>query len=145
MKIEIREAQPADYKAIGELIRNELGYPHIDIEKLYVRLDKMKADDAHKTIVAENEGEIIGFIGTHRGLAYNVETEYIQIFAMAVKNDLQNNGIGTQLIQWAENYAIQSNAERIILTSRLHRTEAHMFYEGNGFIKKSYGFMKEFK
>ena len=145
MQISIREARPDDYHAIGELIKNELGYSQIDVEKLYIRLDKMKADDAHMTVVAESDGEIVGFIGTHRGLAYNVETEYLQIFSMAVRKELQNKGIGSQLIKWAENYAVENNMERIILTSRLHRTEAHAFYEGNGFIKKSYGFMKEFK
>ena len=145
MQISIREANTGDYHAIGELIKNELGYPQIDVEKLYIRLDKMKADDAHMTVVAESNGETVGFIGTHKGLAYNVETEYLQIFAMAVRKELQNKGIGSQLMKWAEDYAIKNDLERIILTSRLHRVEAHAFYEGNGFIKKSYGFMKEFK
>jgi len=144
MRIDIREAKQGDYLAIGELIKNELAYEKVDLEKLYTRLSKMKIDDMHITVVADMGGEIAGFIGAHRGLAYNIETEYIQILAMAVKKDLQNRGIGSQLIKWVEDYAAANNAERIVLTSRLHRVEAHAFYEGNGFIKKSYGFMKEF-
>jgi len=144
MQIIIRNAQPGDYRAIGELIRNELGYPQIDIDKLYARLDKMNADETHMTLVAESNGETVGFIGTHRGLSYNVETEYLQIFAMAVKKAFQNKGIGSQLIKRVEDYVITNGIERITLTSRLHRIEAHSFYEGNGFTKKSYGFMKEY-
>jgi len=144
MQISIREAQPCDYQMIGELIKNELGYPRIDTDKLYKRLDKMNTDDTHMTLVAEINGETSGFIGVQRGLAYNVETEYLQVFAMAVRKDLQNKGIGSQLIKAIEDYAIANKMERIILTSRLHRVEAHAFYESNGFEKKSYGFMKEF-
>ena len=143
MRIDIREAQQVDYPTIGELIKNELAYPLVDLEKLYTRLNKMKTDVMHATVVADIGGGVAGFVGAHRGLAYNIETEYIQILAIAVKKDLQNRGIGSRLIKWVEDYAVANNAERIVLTSRLHRVEAHAFYESNGFIKKSYGFMKE--
>ena len=77
MQINIREVQPADYRSIGELIKNELGYPQVDAEKLYTRLDKMKSDDKHLTIIAEMEGKVVGFAGVYRGIAYNVEREYM--------------------------------------------------------------------
>ena len=78
-----------------------------------------------------------------RGLAYNVVGEYIQITALAVLNDLQNKGIGGQLLKWAEEYAFNNDIHRIVLTSRSHRTGAHAFYKSNGYVMKSYGFKKE--
>ena len=143
MEVNIREAQPDDYAVIGELVRNVLGYPDVDDEKLIVRLEKMRADSKYLTIVAELDGEVVGFTGIFRGIAYNVNGEYIQITALAVRKDMQNKKIGTQLTQWVEAYAVRNNIQRIVLTSRTHRVEAHAFYESHGYIKKSYGFYKD--
>ena len=143
MELIIREALPCDYLAIHSLITNELGYEQIDFEKLCVRLNIMRMESNYSTIVAEFENDIVGFIGMSRGLAYNVDGEYIQISALAVRNDMQNIGIGSQLLKWIEDYAIRNDIKSLILTSRFHRTNAHSFYEHMGYTKKSYAFIKD--
>lgn len=144
MNFNIREARSDDYSSIFLLIKNELGYEHIDYDKLCIRLELMKASNAYFTVVAEYEKCIIGFLGLHKVIAYNVDGECMQISALAVSKNLQGNGVGSQLLRWAEEYAIDNNIRKIVLTSRLHRTGAHAFYEANGYEKKSYGFKKEF-
>jgi len=141
--MEIREARTTDYPAIGKLIRNELGYQQLDIEKLYARLDIMKSDKNHITIVGEEDGKVVGFTGILRCIAYNVDGECIQIIAMAVQKEHQNKGIGSKLLGWVAAYAAQNDIQRIALNSRLQRTDAHAFYEKNGYQKKSYGFYKD--
>jgi len=143
MNVCIREFCPDDYSSIAGLVKNELGYPQVDANKLYARLEAMKADGKYKTFVAEAEGRVVGFIGIFIGIAYNYDEEVIQISAMAVLKELQNKGIGSQLIKWVELFAIANNMHIIKLTSRLHRAEAHAFYESNGYIKKSYGYSKD--
>ena len=143
MQLTIREARPDDYGAIHSLIANELGYEQTDFGKLCVRLGKMDADPDLLTVVAVAEGKVVGFIGLCRGLAYNIDGEYMQISALAVSTELQNKGIGTRLMKWAEDYAENSGIRNIVLTSRLHRTAAHAFYESIGYSKKSYGFKKD--
>jgi predicted N-acetyltransferase YhbS len=139
----IREAQPDDYRSIWELIKNDLGYPQTDFEKLCHRLDLMKAEDRHQTVVAVAGGEVVGFMGMYRYIAYNYDGDYLQIVALAVAGEKQNTGIGTQLLGWAERYALKNDIHAIVLTSRLHRVEAHAFYERKGYVKGSYGFRKD--
>jgi len=137
------EAGQEDYVSIHRLVNNELGYGQIGYENLCVRLDLMKLSENYSTIVAKADGTVLGFIGLLRSIAYNVEGEYLQVTAMAVFEDFQNRGVGSQLLAYAEEYAKKYNIQRIVLTSRLHRIKAHSFYKGNGYVIKSYGFKKD--
>jgi len=143
MQLTLREAVPDDYRAIHSLIANELGYNQTDFSKLCARLDLMNADNNLLTIVAVVEEKVVGFVGLCKGIAYNIDGEYMQVSALAVEKALQNKGIGSRLMKWAESYASNNGIENIVLTSRLHRTGAHAFYERNGYVIKSYGFKKD--
>jgi len=143
IQLDIREARPEDYLPIFELIKNELGYPQVDYDKLCTRLENIRSDARHLTAIAEADGQVAGFIGIYVGIAYNYDREFIQISALAVRKELQNRGIGSRLLQWAEEYAAKNDYQILKLTSRLHRVEAHAFYDRNGYEKKSYGFSKE--
>jgi len=140
--ITIQEAESKHYSSIHGLIINELGYDQLDFEELIIRLELMKADDKYLTVVAEMEGRVVGFVGLYKGIAYNIDGEYLQISALAVLKDRQNKGIGKRILKWVEEYAANNDIQNIVLTSRLHRTDAHAFYEKNGYEKKSYGFKK---
>jgi len=143
MQVNIREAVSDDYMSIFGLIKNELGYGHLDYDKLCVRLEEMKANDSYLTIVAELDGRVVGFIGFDIGLTYNYESERIYILALAVAKEHQRQGIGARLSRWVEDYATGNGIRIIVLTSRFQRTGAHAFYEQNGYSKKSFGFYKE--
>ena len=142
MQLTIREAKADDNMSIYELIKNELGYQQLDYEKLLDRLEAMEQDDKHLTIVAVAGGRVVGFIGILRGIAYNIVGEYIQIVAFAVVDDLQNKGIGTQLLNWVENYALDRNIRVFEVSSNMRRLDAHSFYEKNGYTRTSYSFKK---
>jgi len=103
----------------------------------------MKASDNYLTIVAESDCNIIGFLGFFKGIAYNYEDEYIQIIALAVSKEHQNKGIGSKLLRWVEEYAINHSIRSIGVNSGLKRTDAHKFYEHNGYLIYSYGFAKD--
>lgn len=143
MMTRIREAFREDYPSIFQLIQRELGYETLDYQKLCTRLDSMCADNSYLTIVAEAEGFVVGFLGLRRGIAYNLEDEYIQITALAVSVNFQKRGIGKQLMAWAETYGRQNAIHKLTLNSSMHRSTAHTFYEEYGYKKSSYAFYKE--
>jgi len=142
MNITIREAGESDYLAIGNLIKHELGYSNIDFTSLFDRLSKIESDDNHITYVAVDGTQVIGFIGLLKYITYELDNGYLRVLAMAVSQERQNMGIGSLLLRQAEKFATENSICHIMLTSHLRRLDAHIFYEHNGYIKKSYGFFK---
>ena len=142
MEVLIRTIELEDYKAICNLISNELGYENLNLEDTHKRLAVMQGRKDYQTFVAVHNNEIIGFIGLFKGIAFNIDGEYAQIIALAVSKEHQNKGIGTQLLCKAEQYAQYENIVSLGLNSGLHREKAHSFYEHRGYVKKSYSFQK---
>lgn len=142
MRIQIRTCEKNDYEAICDLIRDELGYAELNVANTYKRFNIMQDNPSYQIFVAVYNNTVVGFIGLFRGIAFNVDGEYLQVIALAVKKEYQNKGIGTQLLVMAEQYAQDENIITIGLNSGLHREKAHEFYEGRGYIKKSYSFIK---
>lgn len=126
---------------IYELLKNELG-KNVSVETLEKRIDKMVTDDNYKIFVAEINNEAVGFIGVHLGLAFEIDGKVMRIIALAVKEEYQNNGIGTALVKTAEEYAQNNGVAVIGVNSGLQRAVAHKFYEKQGFYKKGYSFIK---
>ena len=52
-------------------------------------------------------------------------------------------GYGEMMLEYLRDYAKMGMCERIVLSSGLQREDAHRFYEREGFMKKSYVFVKE--
>lgn len=142
MNLQIRKMKCNDYDAVASLIRNELGYSELNFDSFVVRMDLIETDPFHTTFVALQANQIVGFIGLHKGTAYELDGEYLRIIALAVSQKQQGQGIGTALLKYAENFAFQIGVSSFALNSGFKRVEAHAFYEKNGFIKRSFGFSK---
>ncbi|MBN2526723.1 MAG: GNAT family N-acetyltransferase [Deltaproteobacteria bacterium] len=56
-----------------------------------------------------------------------------EVAALLVHSDLRSRGIGTQLIEFAQKWCTQNGLNRLLVSSQLHRTEAHRFYKRCGF------------
>lgn len=144
MHIIIEEAELRDTPSIGNLIRNELGYPNLDLNKFTDRFNQMKQNKDYFILVAKDVDIVVGFIGICKGIAFELDGEYMRIIALAVNTGYQHNGIGAQLIHHAEAYAIEQGMHYALVNSGLQRIDAHRFYQKNGYTKKGYSFKKEF-
>lgn len=136
-----REFDCDDILEICELINCELGYNAAEND-LSLRIKQMQDDKNYCIFVAENNNEVIAFIGIHIGLAFEYLGKIARIIAFAVKREYQRQGVGTKLLQTAESYLKEAHVELIAVNSGLHRIEAHRFYEKQGFYKKGYSFAK---
>jgi predicted N-acetyltransferase YhbS len=141
----IRTAVKADYSAICSLINLELGYTSVNIEDLTLRMELMSQDANYLTFVALINDEVVGFIGTVQGIAFEVNGIYLRIIAMAVAKPHQNKGIGRSLLKHVEDFADSKSITIFAVNSGLQRLSTHAFYENNGFTKASYGFGKSKK
>lgn len=138
----IRTAAAADVEAIGSLIVDELGYAGMDSAKWPDRFARILADGYHQTFVACIGGGVVGFIGMHRCIAYELDEDYLRVVALAVSSAYQRNGIGKELLHCAEQYAMTNGIRHISLSSGTSREKAHAFYERNGYEKRQWGFVK---
>lgn len=145
MNIKIREAQESDYAGICSLINNELGYSEVTLDSVSSRLNLMKENKSYHTFVAAVNNEIAGFIGTVEEIAFEFDNNYLRIIALAVSKPYQGQGIGSSLLNYAEEFANSNGISVLTLNSGLQRLKAHDFYEKNGYAKKSYGFSKTVK
>ena len=139
----IREAEMQDFQAIILLMRNVLGYPGLKETEAIKRLEYFKQSKEHATFVAVADAEISGFIGVMRGVAYTIEGYYAEILILAVSEKYRRGGIGSALVKRAEEWARQNSAYEIGLHSNFKRLDAHLFYERNGYQKRSYWFYKD--
>ncbi|MHA6480983.1 GNAT family N-acetyltransferase [Paenibacillus sp. strain BS8-2] len=99
----------------------------------------------YKTCVAINENHVVGFISTVHAFAVGSANGYLHITGLAVHNDFRRHRVGSELLHHIENFAKDSEIASIILCSGMKRTDAHTFYEQNGYDKDSYCFDKTIK
>lgn len=140
LEVFIREITEDDCETLTELVK-ELGYPST-IKKVSERLSKINSNSCYKTLVAEVDEKIVGFIGLCKLYAYEYDGEYVRIIALVVNEQYKGNGIGTKLVKMAEKWALDEGAIAITLNSGINRKEAHGFYKHNGYDIKGYSFSK---
>ncbi len=138
----IRGAHKIDAPAIAALVREQLGYAHIEDKELQSRLSLMLAHSDYRVLVATAAEVAVGFIGVQKGIAFEMEEPYGRIIALAVAPDFAGRGIGTALVQAAEAWCTQQGCGGMAVSSGLQRERAHRFYEKCGYLKKSHAFKK---
>lgn len=138
--LEIRKIAENDYSDICSLYNNELNIK-ISQSKFNERAKHILENINHDIFVALCSESVVGFIVVEKAIA--IECDYIKINGIAVNKNYQGQGIGSQLIAYAEHYAKEHNIDLIILNSSIRREKAHMFYEKLGFSKSSYSFRKK--
>jgi GNAT superfamily N-acetyltransferase len=135
----IPEARPCDLPALAELVAT-LGYP-CEEEQLIRRMDRMPPSFYH-TLVATKANKVVGFIGLLTLPVYEHDRSIGWILALCVLPDAQKKGIGTALLQAAEERCRAFGITDIRLHSGSHRGPAHAFYEKLGYQKSGYRFKK---
>ena len=129
--VAIREAVLADSEAIATLV-TELGYS-TTTSQMQRRLEGILEDDDCHTLVACEDGRMVGFVGTRRGPLYEDDGHYGQIMALAVAPEHQRRGVGRMLMRAAESHLVAHGARVLVVTSGNHRPDAHAFYEHCGY------------
>jgi GNAT superfamily N-acetyltransferase len=135
----LREARIEDIPALVPLM-NTLGYP-TDEARLRRSLAAILADASYRTVVAEEDGAIVGLVGMRRGLRYEAGA-FVQLAALVVADGHQGRGIGSALVREVESWARAQGALLITLNSGHHRLAAHRFYERLGYEATGLRFSK---
>jgi len=129
-KLKIRRARPGDVGRLAELA-GELGYPTTAAE-MKVRLRRVKPAATNAIFVADDGGEVIGWI--HVSVSYLLEVPLrAEINGLVVSAATRSRGAGARLLEAAEAWARTKKCEGMSVRSNVIRERAHAFYERNGY------------
>ena len=138
--IKVREARLSDAPRLTELII-ELGHP-ITEPDVSRNLESLSSNGL-LPLVAEHEGEVIGMCGISAMTTVHRDAPVGRISVMIVAEAWRGRGVGAQLVAEAENRLAERGCQILEDTSNQRRERAHGFYEGLGYERTSYRFMKK--
>ena len=138
----VREAQPADFRQIYIINRDDLGYEYPP-EKIERKLAALIISQSDKVFVAISEEKVIGYV--HASDYDVIYADHMKdIMGIAVAADFREMGVGAALLEAVEQWAKASGAAGIRVNSGSSRTGAHEFYRRCGYTneKQQHRFLK---
>lgn len=100
MEIIIRDIEGKDYLALLSLLNDEIGSRDVTVDGIAHHHSRVNDDERYKTLVALVDDEVVGFISSVQFFSLGLDSNLLWIVGIAVKNKLQNKGIGTKLLQY---------------------------------------------
>jgi predicted N-acetyltransferase YhbS len=129
-EIALRPAEPADAERIAALLTEE-GYP-AGPSDIVARLERF-ASPHSRVVVAEFEGETLGFVAYHALPRFEHDDRIVRVLALVVDPGARERGVGHRLMGECERAAGELQAAFIEVTSGHHRPEARQLYESLGY------------
>ncbi len=129
----IRKATLADSSKIQDLLQ-QMEYPdtgNFIQKKMEILL--LHPDEA--LFVYEASGEVLAFISIHFIPQLALEGDFARISYFAVDETARSKGIGKEMEAYCVALAQERNCDRIELHSHSRRTEAHRFYNRQGYTE----------
>ncbi len=124
--VTIRTATAADAGDLARLLTDE-GYP-TGRSDMVTRLERF-ASDYSQVRVAESGGDIIGFIALHVLPRFEHDDRVVRVLALVVEPDARERGVGSLLMEEAEQVGRKVGAAFIEVTAGHHRPDARRLYE----------------
>ena len=128
--ISLRRATRDDAERIAALFTDE-GYPAgpSDIVDRLARFDS----EHSRVIVADNDGEVLGFVAIHALPRFEHTDRIIRVMALVVDAGERGRGIGRLLMEEAERIGRDLDAAFAEITAGHHRSDAQRMYEELGY------------
>lgn len=140
--VTIREASVEDAAALARLCA-QLGYPAAEND-MPGRLARLRADSNARVLVADDGRGPIGLATVHLRFTMNHAAPIAQLTLLVVDESQRSRGVGRALVKEAERWSHERGSHRIVVTTALHRAEAHAFYERVGYCHTGRRYGKDF-
>ena len=137
----IRPAVANDAPALAQML-DQLGYP-TDASEIPGRLERMRERPGTTVFVAEQRDKPVGVVTVHLFPALHTSEPVAWLTALVVDETVRGSGVGSALVERAEEWASRHGAKRLALTSHLRRKEAHEFYKRRDYEQTGVRLAKE--
>ena len=136
MTVEIRDALDGDAEALAPLMEQLMHRPCTP-EQIRSRLSRLATTGADRVMVAVLNGRVVGVAGVTYAWLFHLDTPTARLMSVVVDESCRGQGIGRRLIEASVEQDRAWGCDRLELTSRLERSDAHSFYETVGFEQTS--------
>jgi len=140
MKLHIRSAKSEDIQAICDLLK-QMGYSQ-PLALIQEKFELLNHDSKSQILVAEEEGEICGFLSLYFIPQIALQGDFAKICYLCVNENMRSKGVGHLLVQEAEQLAKRHGCDRMELHSGVQRPLAHQFYLREGYVEAPKYFRK---
>jgi GNAT superfamily N-acetyltransferase len=141
MNIKIRIATPNDSAVVADLI-NQMGYSVSEAEA--EQRIKQYSKPSYRIMMAEHDGVTVGLIALHIYDVLHLPAPEGRVISFCVDEKVRNKGVGTILLNEAENFFKESGCYKIVLNCNLRRADTHQYYLNRGYQFTSKHFAKFF-
>jgi GNAT superfamily N-acetyltransferase len=128
--IAIRPVEPGDAARVAALLTDE-GYP-VGSTGIVGRLERFSSDYS-RVIVAEMDGEILGFVALHVLPRFEHDDRIVRVLALVVDPGVRERGVGHLLMAEAERVGGEIGAAFVEVTAGHHRPDALRLFESLGY------------
>lgn len=128
--VTLRPATTDDAERIASLLTEE-GYP-AGTSDILARLERF-AGDRGTVMVADLDGEPLGFVAVARLPRFEHGDWIARIVALVVEAGVRERGLGHLLMEAAETWAAERDCAFVEVTAGHHRPEARHLYESLGY------------
>jgi GNAT superfamily N-acetyltransferase len=142
---EVRAAEPGEEEAVAPLYEWLFAPPAVkppSWDDKRARVALRQAIESHDAcvLVADDGGELIGFCTGYQDM-HSVRFGYrAWVEDLAVHPDRRSEGVGKALLDAMKAWARERGATHLELDSHEERTDAHRFYQREGYDYRSYSF-----
>ncbi len=131
-----------DASALSVLL-GQLGYP-ATTQECETKISGYQ-EDGYALLMGEVNEIVIGFIALHWYSAFHHTKPIGRIVAFCIAEKMRGTGLGTIMLNYAENFFKEKDCLKVELTSNLRRKESHEYYFRRGYQQTSMHFIKFLK
>jgi GNAT superfamily N-acetyltransferase len=128
--IVLRPATADDAERIATLFTEE-GYP-AGPSDIVARLERFESIYS-RVVVADHDGELLGFIAFHALPRFEHDDRIIRVLALVVDSGARERGVGHLLMEEAEHAGREVSAAFVEVTAGHHRPDARHLFESLGY------------
>jgi len=144
--LQIRDAEARDAPAIHELYRQLVWpvAPDVEVDVRTDRIEQIRSDPHNFLWVLESEEGVVGtaFVTLCLDPMHNRQP-YAVLENFIVDERCRTKGYGAQLMRYAVDFCYRADCSKIMLQSHSARSQAHAFFEAQGFsAEKKKAFVK---
>ena len=125
MDIEIREYQDQDFEGVCHILQEAFSCSRGKIE-----------GDTYREVVAIKDQKVVGYLLLTKVWNPMKEKNYMLVDYVCVSSECRGQGIGKQLLDFAEKIAKEEDVMYLQLTCSHFRVAAHKLYEKCNYVKR---------